>query len=86
MALVMSQVSSTHSHVSWPKVRTACVASKGSYIKLLERVNRAWEIAWGAIVAQRTGLNETASWCLHSVAPADHEKRAYRTAEKRVWS
>ena len=37
MAFVMSQVSSTHSHVSWPKVRTACVTSRDSYI--VERVN-----------------------------------------------
>lgn len=39
MAFVMSQVSSTHSHVSWPKARTACVASKDNYIRVLERVN-----------------------------------------------
>ena len=38
MAFVMSQVSGTHSHVSWPKVRTARVISRDSYI--LKRVKR----------------------------------------------
>lgn len=37
MALVMSQVSITGSHVSWPKVCKAWVASTGSYIKVSER-------------------------------------------------